>query len=681
MNQTIFIVFRLKFQTLNKLTMKMNLCFIKKSTKFFSTVLGLLVMNVTIAQTNVFDNIISTSPNHTYLTAAITQQNLQGALQDPTATLTVFAPTDAAFEALAVALDTDIAGLLALPNLTDILLYHVLGVTVVSGDLSNGITPQPLNAANTIKMTVTSGGNVFANQAQVTTADLIAANGVVHVTNGVLLPNITVVDLAINNNFTILTTAVIQQELVPALSNPFGTFTVFAPTDAAFADLLDALDITAAELLESEDLTNILLYHVLGIEVPSSAVTNGLLATPLNDENTIKMTVTSGGDVFANHAQVVLADVNADNGVVHAIDAVLLPSFTVVDVALANFDDFSILVTAVIQQGLIPVLSNPLASFTVLAPTNDAFGDLLDGLGISAGELLAFEGLTDILLYHVLGAEVFSSDLSNGLLANAVNDENTIKVTITGSGNVFFNQAQVLIADVEADNGVIHVLNGVILPVTTVVDIAINNDFNYLVAALVQEGLVPALSNPLAAFTVFAPTDQAFEDLAAALETDIAGLLGLETLSTVLLYHVVAGEVASTDLENGTVNTLADITINVNVDAGVLINTSTVILADVLAFNGIVHVIDRVLVPGGSPVSVPNFDNVTITAYPNPASTSVSFKGLNEADLNIVDINGSVVFTGKYNGTAINISDLSSGMYFIYVSNEQNTSVVRLSVK
>jgi len=169
--------------------------------------------------------------------------------------------------------------------------------------------------------------------------------------------------------------------------------------------------------------------------------------------------------------------------------------------------------------------------------------------------------------------------------------------------------------------------------------------------------------------------------LAAALETDIAGLLGLETLSTVLLYHVVAGEVASTDLENGTVNTLADITINVNVDAGVLINTSTVILADVLAFNGIVHVIDRVLVPGGSPVSVPNFDNVTITAYPNPASTSVSFKGLNEADLNIVDINGSVVFTGKYNGTAINISDLSSGMYFIYVSNEQNTSVVRLSVK
>jgi transforming growth factor-beta-induced protein len=473
---------------------------------------------------------------------AILQQNLQGALQNPSATLTVFAPTNAAFEALAAGLNTDIDGILALPNLTDVLLYHVLGSTVVSGDLTNGMTPQPLNAANTIKITVTSGGSVFANQAQVTTANIGASNGVVHVTDGVLLPVTTVVDLAINNNFTILTTAVIQQELVPALSNPLGTFTVFAPTDAAFGDLLAILDITAEQLLADENLTAVLLYHVLGAVVPASAVSNGLLATPLNDLNTIKMTVTSTGDVYANQAQVILPDVNAFNGVVHAIDAVILP-----------------------------------------------------------------------------------------------------------------------------------------LP--TVVDVAINNDFNYLVAALVQEEFLPVLTNPFAAFTVFAPTDLAFEELAAALETDIDGLLALPTLSTVLLYHVIDGIVASTDLENGTVNTLANITVNVNVDAGVLINTSTVILADVAAFNGIVHVIDRVLVPGGSPVSVPNFDNVSITAYPNPASTVVSFTGLNEADLNIVDINGSTVFSGKYNGNPIDISNLSSGMYFIYVAAEQNTSVVRLSVK
>lgn len=522
--------------------MKTKNYLLKNTSKFLAGALGLLFFNVSIAQTtNVFDDIISTSPDHGHLTTAIIQQNLQGALQDPDATLTVFAPTNAAFEAIAAGLNTDIAGLLLLPNLTDILLYHVLGTTVLSGDLSNGITPQPLSATNTIKITVKADNSVFANQAQVTTANVTASNGVVHVTDGVLLPVTTVVDLAINNNFDILTAAVIQQELVPALSNPLGTFTVFAPTDEAFGDLLDALDLTAAELLAFPNLTDILLYHVLGTVVPSTAVTNGLIATPLSSSNTIKMTLKSNEDIFANHAQVVLADVNAFNGVVHAID-------------------------------------------------------------------------------------------------------------------------------------------NVILPFTTVVDVAINNEFSYLVTALIQEEFVPVLSNPLASFTVFAPTNEAFEDLAAAFETDIAGLLALETLSTVLLYHVIDGAVASTDLANGTVNTLADIAVNVNVDAGVLINTSTVILADVLAFNGIVHVLDRVLVPGGSPVSVENFENVIITAFPNPASTVVSFTGLSEASLRIVDINGSVVFSGIYNGNPINISGLNSGMYFIYISNEQNSSVVRLSV-
>jgi transforming growth factor-beta-induced protein len=660
--------------------MKMNLCFFNRTKKWIGTMAGLLVINLSVAQTNVFDNIIAVSPDHTYLAAAITQQNLQGALQNPAATLTVFAPTNAAFDALAASLNTDIAGLLALPNLTDILLYHVLGTTVVSGNLSNGITPQPLNASNTIKITVTQTNQVFANQAQVTTPNLTANNGVVHVTNGVLLPNTTVVDLAINNGFNILTAAVIQQELVPALSNPFGTFTVFAPTDAAFADLADELGVQVSDLLDLENLTDVLLYHVLGVEVPSSAVTNGLIATPLNEDNTIKMTVTSAGDVYANHAQVVLVDVEASNGVVHAIDAVILPSTTVVDVAINNAG-FTILTTAVVQQELLPVLTNPFSTFTVLAPTDAAFTALLSDLGITAEQLLESADLTDYLLYHVFDSEILSSDLANGLIAEPLSETNTIKVTVTGSGDVFFNHAEVVLANVEADNGVVHAIDAVILPVNTVVDVAIDNNFTYLTTALIQEELVPTLSNPFAEFTVFAPTNQAFEELAAALSTDIAGLLALENLTTVLLYHVVAGTVASTDLTNGTVNTLADLDVTVNITGGVTINNSNVTLPDVAAFNGIVHVIDRVLVPGGSPVSIDDFDNVSITAYPNPSSTVVSFTGLEEAELSIVDINGSVVFTGKYTGNPIDISDLSSGMYFIYISSEQNASVIRLSVK
>lgn len=658
--------------------MNTRLTIFTRTSKWLGTALGLLIINFSFAQTNVFDDMISQSSAHTYLTAAITQQGLQGALQDPTANLTVFAPTNDAFDALALALGTDIAGILALPNLTDVLLYHVLGTTVVSGDLSNGITPQPLNAANTIKITVTSGGNVFANQAQVTTANLSTDNGVVHVTNGVLLPNETVVDLAIDNGFTTLLAAAIQAELVPALTDPFASYTVFAPTNAAFDNLAVALDVEVADLLELESLADILLYHVLSVEVPSTAVTTGLIAGPINEDNTIKMTVSSGGEVFANHAQVTIFDLAATNGLVHVIDEVLLPNSTVVDVALNNAG-FTILTAAVVQQELLPVLTNPFSTFTVLAPTDAAFAALLTGLDITAEQLLELENLTDILLYHVFDSEILSGDLSNGLIAEPISETNTIKVTVTGDGDVFFNQAEVVLANVDADNGVVHALDAVILPVNTVVDVAIDNGFTYLTAALVQQELVPTLSNPLAQFTVFAPTNEAFEDLAEALSTDIAGLLALENLTSVLLYHVVAGNLESTDLEIGTLTTVLGQPITVNIDGGVTINESNVTLADVAAFNGVVHVIDAVLIPGN--VSIESFDNVNITAYPNPSSNYVSFEGVEEADLKIVDINGSEVFVGNYNGNPIDISNLNSGMYFIYVSTEQNTSVIRLSVK
>ena len=202
----------------------------------------LLSTGATYAQTNVFDNVIAPSPNHTLLEAALIQEGLADDLQNASATLTVFAPTDDALNALAAALGTDAAGLLALPNLDSILLYHVLGVTVPSSAVTNGLIATPLNNINTLKLTKTTLGEIFVNQAKVTTADLTADNGVVHVTDQVLLPVKTVVDVAIANSFTTLTAALIKAELIPALSIPLGTFTVFAPTNAAFDTLASRLN-------------------------------------------------------------------------------------------------------------------------------------------------------------------------------------------------------------------------------------------------------------------------------------------------------------------------------------------------------------------------------------------------------------------------------------------------------
>jgi transforming growth factor-beta-induced protein len=152
-------------------------------------------------------------------------------------------------------------------------------------------------------------------------------------------------------------------------------------------------------------------------------------------------------------------------------------------------------------------------------------------------------------------------------------------------------------ADIEADNGVIHVVNKVILP-PSVVNIAIDNDnFSTLVSAVVKAGLVETLSGD-GPFTVFAPTNAAFDALFTALDVTGIDALTAEQLTPILTYHVVSGNVLSTDLANGMVPTLSgDNKITVDLTSGVKINDSNVVAADVQGKNGVVHVIDKVLVP------------------------------------------------------------------------------------
>jgi transforming growth factor-beta-induced protein len=376
------------------------------------------------------------------------------------ATLTVFAPTNAAFDAIATGLGTDIAGLLALPNLADILTYHVLATEVASSAITNGQIVAPLSTTNTLKLTKKANGDVFVNQAQVVTPDIDGGNGTVHVLNGVVVPFETVVDVAIDNGFTSLTTAVVTAELLPALTNPLATLTVFAPTNAAFDAIATGLGTDIAGLLALPNLADILTYHVLATEVASSAITNGQIVAPLSTTNTLKLTKKANGDVFVNQAQVVTPDIDGGNGTVHVLNGVVVPFETVVDVAIDN--GFTTLTTAVVTAELLPALMNPLGTFTVFAPTNAAFDAAAIALGTDLAGILALPNLADILLYHVVGTEALSTSLSDGQLINTL-EGNAVEVNLVGA-DVFINQAQVTLADVEAQNGVVHVINGVLLP-------------------------------------------------------------------------------------------------------------------------------------------------------------------------------------------------------------------------
>jgi uncharacterized surface protein with fasciclin (FAS1) repeats len=482
--------------------------------------------------------------------------------------------------------------------------------------------------------------------------------------------------IAPSPNHTYLEAALIQEGLDVALQNPSATLTVFAPDDQAFLDLATALNTDINGLLALPNLSDILLYHVLGVTVPSSAATNGLIVQPLSASNTLKITLTSLGEVYVNQAQVTTADLVAANGVVHVLNKVLLPSTTVADVAI-NSPAHSTLVAAVIEARLLPALTDPLASLTLFAPTNTAIDSALSSLGISATDLLSSPALSDILLYHVLGSEVLSTSLSNGMLANTLNPANTLKVTIDGS-NVFVNQAQVVGADLPADNGVVHVLDAVVLPNITVADIALGSPIHTtLVSAVVEARLLPLLTDPFSEFTVFAPTNTAFDNLASALGVTLTDILALPNLADILAYHVVSGTVLSTDLVAGQVPTLSGENVIISLTGGVKVNDANVIVADLAADNGVVHVLDKVIL--SSFLGIEESMSAKLSVYPNPFNDMISISGAENGTFTVMDNSGKVVMNGKVNGTeTINTSSLSSGMYTVSVSGSNSSEKIQI---
>jgi transforming growth factor-beta-induced protein len=210
---------------------------------------------------------------------------------------------------------------------------------------------------------------------------------------------------------------------------------------------------------------------------------------------------------------------------------------TIAEIAAADAQ-FSILVDALDQTNLTPIL-NGAGSYTVFAPTNDAFIAL--GVDLST---LSNEALTEILLYHVIGAEVMSGDIQQGqtyasTAAQTGPNDSQLSILIEKSGaSVSINgSVNVTSADIEATNGVIHVVDAVILPLDIVGHAAANSNFTELVGALgaASGGLVGVLQGN-GPFTVFAPVNAAFEEISAVTAT-----LTADQLSDVLVYHVVGG--------------------------------------------------------------------------------------------------------------------------------------------
>jgi uncharacterized surface protein with fasciclin (FAS1) repeats len=423
-----------------------------------------LALSFGLSQAQTAFEIIQNSPNHNTLEAAVLAAGLDGALNtlDP---ITVFAPTDDAFNALPAG---TVAALLAdIPALTDILLYHVINGAVHSTDLTDGQVATTLNGSD---ITVTINNGVFINgTSQVIVADIAASNGVVHVVNEVLsstpVLQYTIWDVIQNSpDHNTLEAVVGLAGLDGALDSP-GAFTVFAPTDAAFAlvpqPIIDALIADPTGIL-----TFILTYHVVPSVALSTDLSDGQVVTTLSGVD-VNVSIINGS-VFINHAQVIVADIVTDNGVVHVIDAVIAPGIIANNVweIIEGSPVHTILETGVLAAGLDGTLQDDYF-FTVFAPTDAAFGALPAG---TIESLIANPAaLTNILLYHAAGDVVNSNDLVDGQSITMLQGDNT---TITlGMGGAMINNANIVAADLNAWNGVIHVIDAVLLPPASVNDI------------------------------------------------------------------------------------------------------------------------------------------------------------------------------------------------------------------
>ena len=462
-----------------------------------------------------------------------------------------------------------------------------------------------------------------------------------------------------------LVAALAHADLVTTLQGD-GPFTVFAPTDDAFAAAgIDLPTFDTDE--ENATLSDILLYHVYSGAVNAADVTDGLTVTMVNGDEA-SFTVTNG-TVMIGDATVTTADVTSSNGIIHVIDTVLMPPADPVTpdipTVASSTGVHTSLVAAVVQAGLLETLQGD-GPFTVFAPTDQAFVDA----GVDLADFDGDEGvaaLANILAYHVTMGAVTSDALTDGMSITMLNqDETTVNIDSDG---VMINDANVTAADVLASNGVIHVIDKVLMPamgpegeicynvvthsivagadqstcesymyvedyevqgqtitgcyntvnhqvtnvssaicggymwtpsVSIAMTAAATTIHNSLVAALTQANLVATLSGE-DNYTVFAPTDEAFADAGIDLSTFTTDE-EISALADILLYHVVPGKIMSSDLSVGMTNVTAangdSLMVQVT-DSGVMVGAemAMVTLADVPASNGVIHVIDKVLLP------------------------------------------------------------------------------------
>jgi len=528
------------------------------------------------------------------LVAALTAADLATTLEGA-GPFTVFAPRNAAFDALGAEV---VDGLLADANfalLSRVLRFHVVaGDAAGSGDLTDGQTLATVEGGSlTIRV---AGGSVTVNGASVLTADIEASNGIVHIIDEVLLPpSLDAYETAVVTDVTTDLASLLAATGLDAALQGAGPFTVFAPVDEAFSALGDYPWAVLNEEENVDLLSKILTFHVVSGEVQAGDLTDGGVATTL-EGGTLNFDLSNASDPKVNGASIIATDIQVANGVIHLVDKVLLPELNVVETATLN-PTTATLVNAIVAAELVDALSAE-GPFTIFAPGNDAF-ELLGETTVS--RLLDPANrpiLQELLTYHVVPGDVRAADLTDGMTATTL-EGNELTFDLSDPSELKVDGARIVSTDIVAGNGVIHLVDAVLFGGTDLTQRAtVTNPIGSLADAIAAADLAAALQGA-GPFTVFAPVDEAFEALGTDKLERLFDTENRELLQKILTYHVVPGEYGSQDLTDGMTLTTAqggELTFDLSEPGTPEVNGSHILQTDLAAENGVIHFISDVLV-------------------------------------------------------------------------------------
>uniref|UniRef100_A0A8C2JUV2 Periostin, osteoblast specific factor a n=1 Tax=Cyprinus carpio TaxID=7962 RepID=A0A8C2JUV2_CYPCA len=501
---------------------------------------------------------------------------------------TMFAPSDDAWEEL-----DPVTSLVSSGNteLYNALHYHMVNKRLLTKDLKNDMTIESMYNKQGLYINHYSNGVVTVNCARIIHGNQVATNGVVHVIDRVIsVVSQTIKDvIESNDDLTSLNTAALSSGLLGQLAEP-GHYTLFAPTNEAFENL-DS-DVLERLMSDTTVLQALLKYHLLNSVQCSEAIMAGSVYGTLEGSN-IEIGC-DGESLTVNGIKMVLKkDIVTSNGVIHLINQVLMPDSAKQVMELIGKSQ-SIFSDMVSELGLSAAMQSE-TEYTILAPLNGAFSDET----MSMDQRL----LKIILENHIVKRKVSLSDLYSGQLLETLGGK-LLRVFIYRTA-VCIENACMVRGSREGSNGVLHLMRSLIQPPeTTIYELLLKDGrFKIFLALMESAGLTDLLKQE-GSYTLFAPIDAAFGTLT---EEDITLLKSdINALRAILLYHFSNGVFINGGLEGGVTNLLKTIQGNnlqvLSVNNSIHVNSVEVPDFDLMASNGVVHVVKTILYPQDLPV-------------------------------------------------------------------------------